>query len=126
MRDRKPGLKEGNLETHVDSLIGLHFEQNKLDIFKRKALLEALMQLCVCSENGVVNESEKTKRLLSKDEFDGYSQIYEPLLNPRQWFQSLNLTKSDEPEVRYAIQKKLFELICEELRSLGKAQKYGD
>lgn len=124
MRNRNPGLNKNDLEKVVYPLITQHF--NNADIVKNKSLFKALRQLCVCSEAGPVSASKKATEQLSK--IASYVQIQDFLLNPIGYFKSksLELKKSDEPEVRYAIQKKLFELICKKISVLKTDQKYSD
>lgn len=122
MRSGERDLKEGDIEVDIRQGIAVQFGVIEETLFEDENLVEAIKRLCVCSpEKKMLEElyADAKKELSGDDALESYEQLYPPLLDPKNFFRRIQLTERNFPQVRYAIQNKIFELFCEALKEQG-------
>ena len=111
IRPKATGLKKGAIETHVDTLIEIQFGCFKDEMNVDDALFSALKILC--TTDNVFEAIKQAENALSEGQWTNYKCLSDFFLDPQNGFRLLGITKSDVPEVRYAMQRRLYFLIKE-------------
>jgi len=105
------GLKRGDIETHINGIVELHFNLIKNDLEIENPLFNALKELVTTNDiNFAVGQAQKK---LSQKDFEDYDLVSSIMLDPKRTFRILPLSDRDLTEVRYAMQKHLFQCLEE-------------